>query len=222
MLLFSFLTDDRETGTGLKKLMAGISFAALFLGVLLHGVHDTLLGAAGVCYLLGLAASLLMFLFYHSSRWFYAIYVASVTALFVFSSTSLKELLFSLSSAALLGIVAYAMVLGHWYLVTPRLSNVPLLRAFTLMGALLAVKLVVAGYGFWEGVSISDAFGQMLVIMRILWGYVVVGVMGYFGYRLARMRSIQSATGILYAMTFAVFIGELGSHYLQHHYGIWL
>ena len=222
LILFSFLTDVRETGTGLNKLMAGISTVALVLGFLLYGVHGRLLSVQGAIYLSGILAVFFMFLFYHNSKWLYGIYMGSVTALFIYFADSPKDVLFSLSSASLLGIIAYAMVLGHWYLVTPKLSNVPLLRAFALMGVLLGGKLVMAGYGFFVGVSASDSFGQMLIVMRILWGYLVVGGMGYFGYRLVKMRSIQSATGILYAMTFAVFIGELGSYYLYRHYGVWL
>ena len=222
LILFSFLANAQETGVGLKKLIAGIASVALFLGILLYGVHGHFWSPIGVCYFLGLMGALSMFLVAHDSKVLYTIYTVSVTALFLLFADSIWEALFSLSSAALLGIIAYAMVLGHWYLVTPRLSNVPLLRAFVLMGSLLAVKLIVAGYGFWEGPSVVDTFGRMLVIMRMVWGYAVVGGMGYFGYRLAKMRSIQSATGILYAMTFAVFIGELGSHYLYHHYGLYL
>ena len=222
LIFFSFLTDVRETGTGLNKLMAGISFVALVLGLLLYGVYAELSSVQGATYFLGIFAVLLMFLVFHNSRWLYGICVGAVTALFIFFGDSLKDILFSLTSAALLGIIVYAMVLGHWYLVTPKLSNKPLLKAFVLMGGLLGIKLGIAGYGFFMGVSVADSFGQILIIMRILWGYLVIGVMGYFGYRLVKMRSIQSATGILYAMTFAVFIGELGSYYLYRHYGVWL
>ena len=221
IMLFSFLANARETGMGLRKLTAGISLGGAVSGVLFHGVHDSLLGETGAAYLLGILAALMMFLLYHDSKPLYGVFIVSMTMPFIYSSSSTTEFLFSLSSAALLGIVTYAMVLGHWYLVAPGLSNLPLLRAFALMGGLLAIKLMIAGYySLGGGISDFDSFGKILVVMRILWGYVVVVGMGYFGYRLARMRSIQSATGILYAMTFAVFIGELGSHYLYHHYGV--
>ena len=216
------MADVRDTGTGLKKLIAGLSLAALTLGALLYGVHNNFLSGSGVIYILGIIVALLMFLFYNNSKFLYAIYIGLVTAIFIFSSNSILEALFFLSSAALPGIIVYAMILGHWYLVTPRLSNLPLLRAFTLMGGLLLVKLGFAGYSFFSGSLVVDSFGQILIAMRILWGYLVVVGMGYFGYRLAEMNSFQSATGILYAMTFAVFIGELGSHYLYYQYGIWL
>ena len=222
LILFSLLADVRDTGMGLKKLIAGISLVASILGMLLYGVHGSPWSLEGMCYLLGIISVFLIFLICHDSKLLYTFYVGVMTTLFVLISDSVGEVLFYFSSAALSGIITYAMVLGHWYLVTPRLSNVPLLRAFIVMGGLLAVKLVIAGYGFWFGIFTVDTFGQILIIMRIVWGYAVVGVMGYFGYRLVRMRSIQSATGILYAMTFAVFIGELGSHYLHRHYGIWL
>ena len=222
LILFSLLPDDQETGPGLKKLVAGISLGTSILGFLLYGVHAELWSVPGACYLLGIVSAFLMLLIFHNSRLLYAAYVSAMTLLFVLISSSAKEALFSLSSAAFLGIIAYAMILGHWYLVTPRLSKAPLLRSFALLGGLMAIKLLLVGTSFLTGISIPDTFGQILIAMRIIWGYVAVGAMGYFGYRLVRMGSIQSATGILYAMTFAVFIGELGSHYLRHHYGVWL
>jgi len=62
----------------------------------------------------------------------------------------------------------------------------------------------------------------MILLMRIGWGYLIIGIMSYFAWRLIKMRSIQSATGILYVMTFFIFTGELLSGYILFKYGLFI
>ena len=121
------------------------------------------------------------------------------------------------------------MVMGHWYLVTPKLSENPLKYALYISWVFLVVKMgwTVYGYlespGFFTEMTTSGggyAFNWMMLTMRIGWGYVVLGIMSIYAYRLVAMRSIQSATGMLYAMTFFVFVSELISSYMFLEYGI--
>jgi hypothetical protein len=121
------------------------------------------------------------------------------------------------------------MVMGHWYLVTPRLSEKPLQYASYISWVLLVIKVVwtVSTYinlqNYFEphtAMGAGYSFNWLMLLMRVGWGYLVVGVMSYYSYRLISMRSIQSATGMLYAMTFFIFIGELISSYMFLQYGM--
>ena len=138
----------------------------------------------------------------------------------------LKDLFFFASSALLSGIVIYSMLLGHWYLVTPRLSTRPLVLAHYILWFLLFIKMGYASIElFNQGNSLMGegySFYVLLFLMRILWGYLVLGIMSLYSFRLVRIRSLQSATGMFYAMTFFVLVGELISGYLYLHRGILL
>jgi hypothetical protein len=115
------------------------------------------------------------------------------------------------------------MTLGHWYLVVPKLSEKPLKTAAIITWIILFIKIGIMLFSlltnreFFEN---ADAFLSVIVLMRILFGYVVILAMSIFNWKLVKLRSIQSSTGILYAMTFFVFMGELISTYLYFHYGL--
>jgi len=123
-----------------------------------------------------------------------------------------------LASAFLLGSTLTAMLLGHHYLTAPSMSIVPLERLVRLMAAGLVVRTVLsalmlgwawsrAGTGLPGGPTIPAAF----VAMRWGMGIFGVGVATVLTWKTVRIRSTQSATGILYiAMTLLLF-GELSS-----------
>ena len=75
---------------------------------------------------------------------------------------------------------------------------------------------------FAEGTRFGSgyAFNWLMLTMRVVWGYLIIAVMSYFAWRLVRMRSLQSATGILYAMTFFAIVGELISAFLYTNMGL--
>ena len=62
-------------------------------------------------------------------------------------------------------------------------------------------------------------FNWIALSMRFLWGYAILFIMSYFTWKLVKIRSIQSATGVLYVMVFFIWIGELISHYMFFNYG---
>ena len=139
--------------------------------------------------------------------------------------------IFVLSSSLLLGVITYSMLLGHWYLVVPKLSAEPLKRAALVTWVLLVFKLSWSGYSlatnyeFFEEQTLLGAgyaFNWTLLLMRMSFGYLVIGGMSFFNWKLLQLRSIQSSTGVLYAMTFFVFIGELVSIYLFKNYGLYI
>jgi len=131
----------------------------------------------------------------------------------------------ALAAAALLGSVIVAMNLGHWYLVRVRLSESHLVRFSLVMGGALAVRAVLLASGLL--IFGADApkglrgFLSELAIDRgfFFWQRVFFGILGpavftYMVYETARIRSTQSATGILYIAVIFVLVGELLARFL--------
>ena len=161
----------------------------------------------------------------------YALVVVSLGIHIVLFSPVFLNALFLLSSALLLGVITYAMLLGHWYLVVPKLSEKPLKIAAIVMWIILALKIVfslISTYKhfdfFKEQTTLGSgyAFNWLLLLMRMSFGYVVILGMSLFNWKLVKMRSIQSSTGILYAMTFFIFIGELVSTFIFFNFGLYI
>jgi hypothetical protein len=103
------------------------------------------------------------------------------------------------------------MMLGHWYLVTPLLSPRPLLRLNAgLVAALLAQALLVVFVA-----TLGSAAGQLPVAETWpFWLRAGVGILFPLFlcamiWRTARVRSMMSATGLLYVALGAVLAGEI-------------
>jgi hypothetical protein len=117
-----------------------------------------------------------------------------------------------LASALLLGSTLTAMLLGHHYLTAPAMSIDPLRRFVAAMGISLAVRTGLAAVALvsWVGdASSSTAVGPMFLGMR--WGMGVIGpaLAAALAWKTLRIRSTQSATGILYVGMTLVLFGEL-------------
>jgi hypothetical protein len=117
--------------------------------------------------------------------------------------------------SAVSGTALGAVVLGHWYLVTPRLSERPLILATQLLGAALVLQLLlfvtwqIVG-GVW-GPSFSALTGPVAVFvwLRLTVGIVFPIVLSYLAYRTALTRSMESATGLLYLNLAAVLASTI-------------
>lgn len=237
--LFSPLASSKLTGNGFIKLISNLSIGSLviyLITTLVNGAHfssfEVLAGAISA------VLFILTTLFHKDDKsiFMWAIYlvinILLITLIYnFFAQSDLKSFLFLISSAFLTGIITYAMTLGHWYLVVPKLSEKPLVKAALVTWLVLAVKIIWSAYTtsksmeFFElGTTLGSgyAFNWVMLLMRVLFGYVVILGMSYFNWRLVRMRSIQSSTGVLYAMTFFVFIGELISSFLFFYYGLFI
>jgi hypothetical protein len=130
------------------------------------------------------------------------------------------HLLGSLSSAALLGSALSAMLMGHYYLISPGMSLRPLLRLLDVLGAAVLLRLCVDGYALWawkSGHAWSSLRGDALLWLPVRWGLglVLPLVLGWMAWESARIRSTQSATGILYVVVIFCFVGELTSQLLR-------
>ncbi len=233
--LFSFLADTKATGAGFLKVVAGLCGGSLILSLVLHLTYGAAFDPLSRLYYIAIFACALTYFFHKDQKsWFmwllFAVQNLSLTLLLLWMNNgNHQQFLFVLTSILMLGSVTYAMVMGHWYLVTPKLSEKPLKYALYFSWAFLAIKLGWTVYGYLEAPEFFSemtasgggyAFNWMMLTMRIGWGYVVLGIMSIFAYRLVAMRSIQSATGMLYAMTFFVFVSELISNYMFLEYGL--
>ena len=118
-------------------------------------------------------------------------------------------------SAAVLGAATTGMLLGHWYLVTPALTNRPLLRAIeallvSLVLQAVIVPLTLGSVGHGTG-SLTHALG-LSPVLSVLWalGSVILPLVAA-GLALAtcRLRSFMSTTGLLYLAMIAILPGQL-------------
>ncbi len=234
---FSALVDTKETGVGFIKINNAVCIGALFIALAIHFSRGFQFDTSTVLYLSTLIVFVSIHVLHKDEKapimWFlYAVHNILILGLLVlFFDQSLISFSVFLTSSLFLGIITFAMLLGHWYLVTPKLSEKPLKISMIILWALLVVKLTITTTSlfnshdfFMQGTSLGAgySFNWLMLLMRIGWGYMVVGVMSYFTWKLISMRSLQSATGILYVMTFFVFIGELISTYLFNKYGLYL
>jgi len=120
------------------------------------------------------------------------------------------------TSAALLGSATTAMLMGHTYLIAPGMTMAPLLRLLAaLLGATLA-RLALAGLALWlwsstGGHSLFTLEDETVLWLPVRWGlgFVAPLVLGVMAWQTARIRSTQSATGLLYVVVIFCFLGEL-------------
>jgi hypothetical protein len=116
-----------------------------------------------------------------------------------------------------LGGVWASMVLGHWYLVTPKLPEAPLVRfsRWLLLGLLLQLGLFVVWIGLGAGPAGSPAFEALVgpwalfVWLRLLVGLVFPLIVSWAAIQTARTRSMESATGLLYINVGTIAAGTI-------------
>ncbi len=137
-----------------------------------------------------------------------------------------------LLSGFFLGSVTVAWLLGHRYLTASQMTIDPLKRAMQLMlvalGArwgFLVVMLVVASAVSAASDAGPGAITRMAsdwipLSMRIGMGLILPTVFGIMAWQCVKLRSTQSATGILFFMSVFVLIGELTSRYLAGQSGV--
>lgn len=235
--IYSPVVNTRLTGVGFFKLGTSIVLGALVLALgVSYFMVPGLTPSHWICYgsLLGLNA--LAFLFHRDQKSFvmWAIYAVEVLLLSWLAFLTFQGqplwINFFMSSMALLGISNFAMILGHYYLVVPKLSEEPLIYCLCIFWIVIFLKMVsslsilfsVGLPYFEEGTMLGDGYmyNWLFVTMRWLWGYVAPLILSFFTYRLCKLRSIQSATGVLYIVEFFVIVGELISVYLMTKHGL--
>jgi hypothetical protein len=115
------------------------------------------------------------------------------------------------------GGVFAAMILGHWYLVTPKLPEAPLILIARSLLAVVALQLLL--FGVWVATGAGPAgaspFGVLVgqwalfVWLRLIIGLVFPLVVSWAAVQTARSRSMESATGLLYINVGSIAAGTI-------------
>jgi hypothetical protein len=125
--------------------------------------------------------------------------------------------------AWIMGTITVAWLLGHAYLTATKMTILPLQRLSRILSAAVIARtifLITGLVAFWwtsrnAGTGIQPLMNESLILsLRIATGIVGLGVFTYMVRDCVRLRSTQSATGILYFASLFAYIGELSSHYL--------
>jgi hypothetical protein len=125
-----------------------------------------------------------------------------------------------LAGAISLGSALAALSLGHWYLVTPSLSVRPLIQlTFLCLGALIAQIVLLPLLLLLPGPRpdrVQQLFSEYLVFLgvRVVFGLLAPLAMTVMTWRTARIRSLDSATGLLYVVSALILAGEIAARTL--------
>jgi hypothetical protein len=133
----------------------------------------------------------------------------------VLSSVPLLVQLAVLTAAT--GGVFAAMILGHWYLVTPKLSEKPLILLSRTLTVILALQValflvwVATGAGPAGTAPFAVLVGEwaLFVWLRLLVGLVFPLIVSWAAVQTARSRSMESATGLLYINVGSIAAGTI-------------
>jgi len=124
-------------------------------------------------------------------------------------------------SALALGAVNAAMLLGHWYLVTPKLSPAPLLRMIWLLVAALLVEGLVTALSLLL-VSSGPLSGPIgwLTWLRVIVGIALPVIIGGLAILASRGASLQASTGLLYIGLAFVMAGSIAGASITYLTGV--
>jgi hypothetical protein len=159
--------------------------------------------------------------------------IAFAPLLLFWSRPSFSTLNFILA-AWVLGGAFVGQFLGHWYLNVPNIHIREFKRIVHMAMLALGLRSIWILFmfyerslqtgRFWEGEFFSleggvwlslGYFGIILLITRILWGLVAPLILTYMAKKTVDMRATQSATGIFYANSVLVLLGELTALYME-------
>lgn len=117
--------------------------------------------------------------------------------------------------ALVVGAVSMGMILGHWYLVTPRLPERPLREmTFFLLVALAFQALIIVPALVLPRDAITTSVDTPIGENPFFWLRVAGGVafpfaLTYMAFDSSGVRAMQSATGLLYIAMALVLAGEV-------------
>lgn len=119
--------------------------------------------------------------------------------------------------ALALGGVDGAMLLGHWYLVTPKLSPLPLQRAsvIVLVAIGLQAAILVATVARGQLIGAFDSSLGVAVAIRVAVGIAMTFALVAAAWWTARMNT-QSSTGLLYVGLGTALAGEVAARVVYY------
>ena len=122
-----------------------------------------------------------------------------------------------LFGAMALGSALAGLSLGHWYLVSPTMSVRPLIElTFLCIGAISSQGLLLVLLLFTGGPAVQTLLGEYVLFfgVRVVFGLLVPLIAAVMTWRTARIRSLDSATGLLYIVAALILAGEISARAL--------
>ncbi len=124
-------------------------------------------------------------------------------------------------AALALGAVNAAMLLGHWYLVTPKLSPTPLRRMmWLLIGALVLQGIAFGAALALVGTEPIDGGMAWLTWLRLGVGILLPLVATGLAIAASRAASLQASTGLLYIGLALIMAGSIAGASLSYLTGV--
>lgn len=231
-LLFLPTFSSKLTGRGLVRIFLLLSLVSWLFGILALGLksnfsNQTLFFCGGIA-----AFFIPLFIPTRDER---ASFEWPLTALLVVSlilfyfyqlhllaAVTIYEQVGLFLTMLITGNITFAMILGHWYLVVPKLTVQPLLSCLRIMFPLLGLKFILSMHGLFENMAFYEQFSEVgpgysfawvMFLVRFGMGLIGLSVLGVFTWKLVKIRSTQSATGIFYVMVIFSFFSEIVSLY---------
>jgi hypothetical protein len=232
-LLFTASVPRREVGDRFYRING---YVALFLGVM-GGLTSGVFGPRWVDYwpVMGLVAALFAASIaapafeFRGTR---TLYVGLMAACLVVALAGRKAgfgvgpaIQYALSGYVL-GAALVSMLLGHSYLEAGTQSFDLLINACRALLGGLVLRAVVStacflpDWGQIDGWMNQDVLLVLFAAVRFGAGLICAGVLAWMALACARIKSNQSATGILYVVTGFVIIGELVAIHLSVAHGV--
>lgn len=124
-------------------------------------------------------------------------------------------------AALALGSVNAAMLLGHWYLVTPKLSPQPLRRMMGLLIVTLALQAVVFGLSLAivPGDALTGGMGWLTWLRLVVGTLLPIGI-AVLAMLASRAASLQASTGLLYIGLALVMAGSIAGASITYLTGV--
>jgi hypothetical protein len=123
-------------------------------------------------------------------------------------------------AALALGAVNAAMLLGHWYLVTPKLSPAPLRRMMWILVASLGLQALAFGVALAAAGGALDGGLAVLTWLRLGAGILLPIVATVLAMLASRAPSLQASTGLLYIGLALVMAGSIAGASITYLTGV--
>lgn len=218
ILIFIAFVPPSKIGKGFGRFHSGLALALWLLA---------LRGNFSVIAFVLFSFLILTFLFSWNDLWYYIFLSCSIICSFLLLTypaadkiSYTSSVLTHLPAILVLGASSISMLLGHWYLVAPKLP-ISYLKVLTV--SLIAAILIRSGILAWvlvenwpklESLQFFERYG-MFFFQRFVLGLILTFILSILTYYCVRIRSTQSATGILYVVLVFCLIGEIIGSYLN-------
>ena len=124
-------------------------------------------------------------------------------------------------STVALGAVFAAMLLGHWYLVTPKLSPTPLRRMMWLLLGALVLQVTAFGLAIaFVGTDPIEGGIAWITWLRLAAGTLLPIGVAVLAILASRAASLQASTGLLYIGLALVMAGSIAGASLSYLTGV--